>query len=475
MGAPDIIVVGAGTAGLPLAIEAADHGRSVLVLDKADEIGGTLHVTGGHMSAAGTRRQLRRGITDSVDAHVADVRRLSQGGGDLALLRLAADEAAASVDWLDDLGFDFDPDCPDFSYQNVHEPYSAPRLHWGREGGRSILAVLAPAFRERVDAGAIRLLLGTRVDGLVTEDDVVVGVRVEGPDGAAEHRADAVVLTTGGYGASEALMRELSAVPLVSVAMPTSTGDGLRLAREQGARLRGGELYLPTFGGLEDPDEPTRALHWDHWPTLTPQVREPWEIYVNVRGERFVAEDEPDVGARERALMEQPDLVFWVVLDEEILEQAPPLMRSDGAAGVRQRAKAGHPPVTRASSLEELAATAGIDAAGLVGTVSEYNASVAAGTDALGRQHLPCRIERPPFYAIENHGTTLRTPGGVVVDTRLRVLRADGGPVEGLYAAGEVLGGATFAGRGFAAGMSVTPAISFARLLARQLSAAQTP
>ncbi len=123
----------------------------------------------------------------------------------------------------------------------------------------------------------------------------------------------------------------------------------------------------------------------------------------------------------------------------------------------------------RGNSLQDLAAMAGIDPAGLLSTVSAYNAAVDGAPDELGRKHLPLPIENPPFYAVENHATTLRTPGGVAVDDRLRVLDAEGRPFGGLYAAGEVLGSAVFSGGGAAAGMSITPATTFGRLLGSSL------
>ena len=123
----------------------------------------------------------------------------------------------------------------------------------------------------------------------------------------------------------------------------------------------------------------------------------------------------------------------------------------------------------RADDLEALAHAAGIDPAGLLGTVATYNAGVDAGRDALGRTHLPARIERPPFYALQNHGVTLITFCGVEVDTSLRVRRPDGTVVPGLYAAGEVLGTAATSGHAFCGGMLLTPALTFGRLLGEWL------
>ena len=89
----DLIIVGAGTAGIPCAVAAAENGAKVLLLDKADDIGGSLHTSGGHMSAAGTRRQKEKGIVDSVESHRADIDRISNGGARKDLVNLATDLA----------------------------------------------------------------------------------------------------------------------------------------------------------------------------------------------------------------------------------------------------------------------------------------------------------------------------------------------------------------------------------------------
>ena len=125
----DIIIIGAGTAGMPCAIEAAQRGASVLVIEKDDKIGGTLHLSGGHMSAGGTRPQVRLGIEDSVEKHYADVVEISKNTANDVLIRKAIAEAPHTIDWLDDLGFDFAPESPRLIYGHV--PYTVARTHYG--------------------------------------------------------------------------------------------------------------------------------------------------------------------------------------------------------------------------------------------------------------------------------------------------------------------------------------------------------
>jgi fumarate reductase flavoprotein subunit len=249
---------------------------------------------------------------------------------------------------------------------------------------------------------------------------------------------------------------------------PTSTGTGLLAALDLGATTRGGALFLPTYGGVLLPDSPSRTVPLDDYPQLTPQSRLPWEIHVNERGERFVAEDTDSVDVRERALLDQPGLRFWVVYDDAVRQKAPALFPSWAEEDLSE-AFATHPSFATSDTLEELAGLAGIDPAGLVRSIEEYNAAVASGVDPLGRVHLPLPIERAPYYAVRNHGSTLKSPAGLVVDEDLRVIGGSG-PVVNLYAAGEVLGGSTLSGKSFVSGMSVTPALSFGRLIGRRVA-----
>jgi fumarate reductase flavoprotein subunit len=123
------------------------------------------------------------------------------------------------------------------------------------------------------------------------------------------------------------------------------------------------------------------------------------------------------------------------------------------------------------ADLAVLAGRAGIDPDGLRATVDRYNDGEARGRDAdFGRTHLPAPIVEPPFYAIENHPVTLITFAGVDVDTDLRVRRADGRTIPGLYAIGEVIGSAAVNGNAFCSGMCLTPALAFGRLVARHLT-----
>ena len=456
----DLAVVGAGTAGLPAAMAAAARGLKVVVLEKSGRIGGTLHYSSGQMSAAGTQLQRARGIEDSPDLHYADVMRISRGLANGPLVRRAVDLAPRTIDWLMEIGIEMHPSCP--AILHLHEAYAIARTYWGVDGGRSILKAVAPVFEAARARHGIDLRLGTATTRILPGE----GILARRPDGTeARIAARATILATGGYGANPGMFARLHAgMPLYTTASPTSDGSGHAMAEAIGATLRNMHFWKPALAGIEDPAGSGRVT-WEDVPALTPQVRQPWEIFVDAGGRRFVAEDHESVDIREAALARLPGLAFWVVFDGDILREAPPLLPRFDRARLEQ-AFAGHPHFVRAEGVEALCARTGIDADGLRATLAAYNAAVAAGGgDPLGRIHMPRPIRGPVFVALRCVGMVLRTAGGVAVDDRLRVLDAGGSPIPGLHVAGEIVGGGTMSGDGYVGGMSVTPALGFGRWL----------
>lgn len=470
----DVVVVGAGTAGIPCAVHAAQGGARVLLVEKDSKIGGTLHVTGGHMAAAGTRRQAEYGIEDTPQAHLEDIRRISQGTARDDLIRIVAEHAADTVDWLAERGFAFAPETPRIVYG--HEPYTVARTYYGKDEGLSILEVLRPELERTQENYDLTVWIDAAVGELRTGDDGgVIGVSVLRAGSEVEVDAGAVVLATGGYAADAELFEELEHAPLVSAAARTSTGDGLHLGLAVGARLQGAGTHLPTFGGLPDPRNPNRA-NWSDRQRLTSE-RPPREIYVDRHGRRWVAEDEESIDEKERALTQIAEQTFWTVFDDAALSSSTGGMNQmivgqepdDVRAMVDTR-----PGLHSAATLEELARAAGIDEAGLVQTVTGYNRAVAEGHDPeFGRTYLPAPIAEPPFYAIRNHAITLVTFQGLDIDASFGVRDEAGEVIAGLYAVGEVIGAGATCGNSFCSGMLVTPALTFGRLLGARLADAQ--
>ena len=466
----DVLIIGAGTAGLPCAIAAVDAGASVALVEKSDRIGGTLHLSGGHFSAAATNRQRAYGIEDdSIEAHFNDVLRISEHTAREDIARKSVELAPEMVDWLDENGFDFDPATPRIVFG--HEPYDTARTYYGAKEGRSLIEFFTPMIEARLAGGRLELRLQTSLADLILEDGACVGVVVRRHDGTEEIiRARSIVLATGGYGAAPKLFAELDGAPLVSAAAMTSTGDGLEIARRHGAHVAGIGTYLPTFGGMPSPDDPER-VQWVDRPLLVASERVPWEIYVGPDGRRFVAEDELSVDLKERALTKVPTMTFHTIFDERAVSESSNIVVGWSAEDMRARAGI-RPGVFVADTIEELAAQADLPPDALRRTVDAYNASVDANYDAdFGRTAFPARIDHAPFYAMRNHGITLITFAGVDVDTQLQVRRPDGTVIDHLYGLGELLGSAAYMGNSFCSGMLVGPCISLGRELGARLAA----
>ena len=463
----DLIVVGAGTSGLTAATFAGKRGLRVLLIEASTELGGTLLVAHGQVSAAGTKLQAQKGIIDTPEAHFEEAVRISKGTIDADLARLAIFNAGATFDWLMDNGYEVLPQCPALS--SAHEPYSVARYYWSADLGRGMARVLVKTVREQIERGTVTVQLCTRVTALRQDGNgAVLGVETE-DDAGARHvvSGKSILLASGGYAANPEMFERMVGVPLyVRAAYANCQGAGLELGVAAGGYLRGREKYLSNFGWL---------LEDDHFPSAIigrvntyPNERPPWEIYVNSAGVRFIREDEPSVDVREHVLREQPDLRYWVIFDQSIFERAPPIVYN-WSRDTMSEAFNDKFPFSKADTLIELAHKIGIDAAALSSTVEQYNTAVASGRDAFGRVHMPAPITTGPFYAIRQQGGSVTSTVGLAVDAELRVTRPDGSAIPNLYAAGEILGSGQLQGNAFVGGMMAMPALVFGRLLGERL------
>ncbi|MBT5566487.1 MAG: FAD-dependent oxidoreductase [Rhodospirillaceae bacterium] len=463
----DLIIVGGGTAGLPAAIFAAQRGARVLVIEASLQLGGTLFLSTGQMSAAGTRLQKQKGISDSPQLHFDDVMRISQNTADPELVRLAVTHAADTFDWLMDNGLTPPDEHPVLGL--AHEPYSVERYAWGPEGGISILDAIEPLALAEEQAGRLTIWRGQRVRELLMRDGAVIGVRAENDSGKmTDVFGQSTLLASGGYASNPALFYELSGYKQYGKgSYPYSQGDGYLMALAAGGYTRGKENYRcgsPQI--LASADEPAAP---DTRFVIYPERRQPWEIQVNVHGERYVAEDSASVDVREHALLRQPDLRTWLIFDQAILDQSPSGIEGWDKADFAE-AFDSHPMFFKAQTVGELAEKSGVDEENLVATVQQYNRAQVSGADsAFGRTHMPLPIQQAPFYAIRQQGFSITSTVGVAADDQLRVVRQDGSAIEGLYAAGELLGSGQLMGNTAVGGMMVTPALTFGRIFGETL------
>ncbi len=462
-----LVIIGGGTAGMVAAIFAADRGANVIVVEKAASLGGTLVISGGMMGAAGTVFQKAKGIQDSAQQHYDDIMKISSGTAVPEMARLWADHAGGMVNWLAKIGLQIPDEQP--SVGTLYDYYSVPRYHWGAQNGRSILAVIRPEFDKRVQSGRITVMTDAgAVDLIQDAKGAINGVVVEDSNGKrSDVRGRNTIIATGGCAGNPAMFEALHGVPLYRrAAMPTSQGVGLTLGLAAGGYLRCAENYVGYYGSIAQSDQwPTTAaadMMIDH------RIRKPWEIFVNSRGERFVREDHPSMSERDRIMDRQPGHRFWAVFDQRVLDEAPALIpRWNREQLVDSFNK--HPMFHRGATLTELGVRAGIDPATLQKTVASYNEAIEKSkSDPLEREHRPVSLKNGPFYAIRSQTWTLKSYAGLGVNKDLQVTTKEGKVIPGLYAAGEVLGAAT-GGKAHTNGASVTPALTFGKLLGEKI------
>ena len=468
----DIIIIGAGTAGMACAITAAERGRTVLVIEKDKRIGGTLHISAGQMSGGGTRVQKQRGIEDSPQRHFDDIMRINKGSADAWMIKMATDEAPKTLDWLDDLGLQWADSSPAFVYGHV--PYLTPRTHFGDMlGGHAILKVLEPEFQKHVDSDLIDVQLSYKLTGLIVENQSITGVETETIEKFKKYfHGKSVVLMTGGYAANAPLFAEKHPEKsrLISTASPNSQGEGITVAEQYGAVFHNAEKALSTNGGIELDPLSGQADFWGIWAQVSNTAnRRAYELYVDDNGNRFMNEDEFSPDVRERKVETLPNRRFWVIFDEKTRKNVPFLflwIKPEQFLEETKKEKA----MWQADSLDALAEKTGLPKQNFNQAVIRYNQITADQNDPdFGRQFLTTTIEQPPFYAVLTYAMNLITFGGLKVNENLQVMHQNGQPIGGLYAAGEILGAGATSGNAFCGGMLVTPALSFGRILGRTL------
>jgi fumarate reductase flavoprotein subunit len=273
-GRPDVLVLGAGQAGLTAAVAAAQSGASVLILERRKLIGGSTAMSSGLTAYAGTDEQREQGIEDSPELLRRDILETGRFKNDPALVDVYCREQLTTYRWLKSLGV---------RYGHVHAAsgQSVPRSHATDPG-----AMVDLLLRRAQELGA-RLVHGVRAVELLVEDGVVVGVRAEVHGRLEELRAGAVVIATGGFSRNLDLLERFAPhmVPAVHGGAPGSEGDGLLMGWRIGADFRDTPHVKGTFGIYphDDPRESGTGILAVY----------KGAIAVNTEGRRFVDESQP--------------------------------------------------------------------------------------------------------------------------------------------------------------------------------------
>jgi succinate dehydrogenase/fumarate reductase flavoprotein subunit len=489
----NLIIIGAGSAGIPCAIRAAERGLKVLVIEKDSKVGGTLHLTAGHLSAANTNRQKEKDIADTVENHYEDIVRISHNTMDAAIAKKAVELAPNTINWLQELGYVLYDLTPIIIHG--HEPYSVARTYFGKDdyaakditgSGKMVLKTLMPLWDKYVSEGKIEILLNHSFENLQIAENIVTDITVKNcltnKLFSIACKKINVVITTGGYAANAAfyndVMKPYEGNPnihfpkrLLSTANEFSQGDGIKALMKVGATFYGADKHISTLGGIELEPNSGRASFWDAWARVSnSKDRTPREIYINEIGERFMNEHDLTVDERERIVLQQPNQRFYVVFDEASLQAGPCVVVQWNADKFKEEATK-EKCCWQANSIEALAKKINIPFQNIEKSITHFNKAVDEKKDTqFDRTVLEHKVSSAPFYALLVYAYSLISFGGIKVNDQLQVLCNDGTTIKNCYAAGEILGAAATSGNSFCGGMLLTPAISFGKWLGETLA-----
>lgn len=439
----DIVVIGAGGAGMAAAVEAASAGKKVIVLEKMPIVGGNTSRATGGMNAAGTSIQAAAGIKDDVDTFYNDTFAGGKEENDPELLRILVDQSASAVDWVNELG-------AGLTRVSLSGGATNPRIHTP-EDGSAVGPVVVRVLSEKLAQQNVQIMTETTAVDLMEEGEVCTGVVAQTKDGSTfKIKSKAVILATGGFGANSEMVKSFrpDLVGFSTTNHSGATGDGLKLAEDLEADLDDIE-----FIQIHPTTDPKSGY------MFTEGLRGDGAILVNQDGKRFIDELQTrDVVSA--SILEQTGGVAYLVTNEA--------MRKENAALAGYITK-GY--AQECTSLADAAAFLKVDAKVVEETMSAYNKAVETGKDELfGRTHLSVSLAEGPFYLLKVTPSIHHTMGGLKIDKQAHVLNEDGEIIQGLYAAGEVTGGIHGANR--IGGNAVTDIIVFGRI-AGQTAAAE--
>ena len=384
----DVVIIGAGGAGMTAAINTAQAGKDVILLEKMPYAGGNTTKATGGMNAAETHYQAEQGIDDSVEQFVEDTMEGGHNINDKDLVTTLAENSAEAIDWLDSIGAPL----PKVSFSGGA---TNARIH-APEDGSGVGAYLVTSLLKKMDELDINVMYDTKATSLISKDGTVTGVKAESRDTEYTINAKAVILATGGFGNNEDMIvqyrKDLKGT--VTTSAPGITGDGIVMAEDVGADLVDIEQIQlhPTV------EQKTSML-------ITESVRGDGAILVNQDGKRFTDEllTRDVVSAAE---LEQPGSYAYIIFDQRL---------RDGLKAIEKYVSTGI--TVQGDTIEELAEKIDVDPATLAETLKNWNQYVADQNDPdFGRTTgMDQDLSQAPFYAIKI--------------------------IPGLFAAGEVVGG----------------------------------
>lgn len=431
----DLVVLGAGGAGLTAAISAAEAGVKVAVVEKQSP-GGNSALAGGFF-ASESKLQKRLMIDARREKMFKMAMDYSHWKINPEIIRAIIYKSADTIEWLEERGVEFEMVFPLYPNQN---PLT---WHLIRGGGATLIKTLV----DKCEDLGIPLLRKTAGKKLLTDSSgKIKGIHISSKGKTFKIKAKAVVIATGGYGANKRLLKKYFphyVKNMVHLGIASCKGDGLAMAMGAGADTDGlgtVQLHGPYFTGSYDIDSLSR---------------QPNSLWVNRRAERYLDETLtytwPEAG---NALARQPDGLSFTLMDADILSSIIKNGTRTGqlhvAPGTRLiniekklKKQVAKGKVTISRSWGKIATWMGVPLKDLKGTVEKYNTACDQGYDGLfGKDR--CYLEpirTPPFYAIQCDPSFLGTIGGIKINHHMEVMNKKSRPIPGLYAAGQDTGG----------------------------------
>ena len=418
-GTCDIVVIGAGGAGLSAAVAAAEQDGSlkIIVLEKQGIIGGNTNYSTGGINAAETDIQKGLGIEDSKQLFYDDTMKGGKYENIPSLVENFVEHAPVTISWLTGLG-------ADLSDVGLMGGSSVKRTHRPK-GGTAIGPHLMKVLNDATSNKNIEIrTLNKVLDLLSAVDGSVTGVKVQNADGSTYSlKAKAMIIATGGFGANLEMVTKLqpSLKGFATLNHPGATGDAFAwVTAIGGATIQMANIQIhPTV-------EATNHI------LITEAVRGNGAILVNHESKRFCNEmDTRDVVSA--AILKQTKGEAFLIFDQGVRKSLASI-----------ETYANQHLLKEGNTVAELAKATGIPATDLEATLNRYNAQQKAGIDEdFGRSaaQMTAALETAPYYAVCVTPAIHHTMGGLSVNTDTQVLKADGTPIPGLYAAGEVTGG----------------------------------
>lgn len=431
----DVVVVGAGAAGLATAIEAAEAGAKVAVLEKMPMVGGSTVLSGGIVYATGSEVLKKLGVKDSVEDLVKYWSDRAENKNDVNQLKFVAERSGQTMDWLVKMGVKLSDPTPTGTSPVLRAQAST------EHGGGLVKPLKAYAEQKKVE-----FFLQTSAKDLISNDKgEVTGVKaVDKEEKEINFNAKAVVLTTGGFDRDPELVKKYASIAdgQKSFAGSGNTGDGLKMAVKLNADVvtHGGVIGFRAVEGEMAYTTDICMLMW--MPYLS----------VNKQGKRFVNES-TDYPLFYEELVKQQDKVSYMIFDGNTYVPTLDKAVEKGSAFA-------------ADTLDELAKKTGIDAAGLNATVKSYNEMIKNGKDTEFGKDLTGHkaIDKPKYYALKVVPAILGTMTGIKTNLDTQVINKDGKAISGLYAAGEVANGDFFNKIYPASGSSIQMSLTFGRV-----------